>query len=151
MGMKLTDIPPGRIRDAVEAQTRKAPHALALRDQVVALVLPWPPSLNNMYPTSRSGRRYLSDEGKAFKAAALAAISEQDARSFVGPVKIAMRLYRPQKRGDLSNRIKAVEDVLTAAGVWQDDGQVVELHATRFDDKENPRAEVEIRSAAFNV
>lgn len=30
---------------------------------------------------------------------------------------------------------------------YSDDGQIVELHAYRFDDKNNPRMEVEIETA----
>ncbi|HEV8178612.1 MAG TPA: RusA family crossover junction endodeoxyribonuclease, partial [Gemmatimonadales bacterium] len=33
----------------------------------------------------------------------------------------------PDKRPDLSHLVRAVEDALTAAGLWVDDAQVVEI------------------------
>jgi Holliday junction resolvase RusA-like endonuclease len=55
-------------------------------------------------------------------------------------------VYRPRKAGDLSNRIKVLEDALNGIA-WIDDKQIVEIHARREDDASNPRVEVRIEEA----
>jgi Holliday junction resolvase RusA-like endonuclease len=54
-----------------------------------------------------------------------------------------MNFYRPQRRGDLDNRIKVLADALQGI-LYSDDKQVSELHAYLHDDKQNPRVEVEV-------
>lgn len=48
------------------------------------------------------------------------------------------------KSGDLDNRLKISQDALKGI-CFEDDRQIVELHAFRFDDKANPRIEIEIK------
>lgn len=96
--------------------------------------LPWPPSLNNMYPTVR-GRRVLSAEGKRFKASVVAHVLSQGrpAKPLAGRLRLEVLVYPPdRRRRDLSNLVKAVEDALTAAGVWEDDSQVDVLQVARM-------------------
>lgn len=77
--------------------------------------LPMPPSVNNMYATF-NGRRIPSREFKAWKVSAAAALARQyaayGAPSVHRPVALTIRLGL-NYRGDISNRIKAVEDLLT--------------------------------------
>lgn len=112
--------------------------------QSFSVTLPYPPSVNAMYATFK-GRRLLSREGRDYKRQVhLIARAAKAAGMFVNDVALTVYLYRPRKSGDLDNRLKAIQDALT--GIWYDDDrQVVEIHAYRFDDKANPRAEVEIR------
>jgi hypothetical protein len=76
--------------------------------------LPMPPSVNNMYATF-NGRRIPSREFKAWKLAAGAALGSQYAAmgspALHRPVALSIRLGL-NYRGDISNRIKAVEDLL---------------------------------------
>jgi Holliday junction resolvase RusA-like endonuclease len=65
----------------------------------------------------------------------------------VGPVSVSLRVFRPRKIGDLDNLLKVLLDSLKGYA-FEDDKQVVEIQAVRFDDKENPRVEVGIRPAA---
>lgn len=60
-----------------------------------------------------------------------------------GPVAVTVSVYRPAKRGDLDNTLKVLLDSLKGFA-FHDDAQVVELHASRGDDKVNPRAVVTI-------
>lgn len=55
---------------------------------------------------------------------------------------MVIRVYRPQRRGDLDNTMKAILDSLSGL-LYVDDKQVIEIHAKRFDDKKNPRVEIE--------
>lgn len=77
--------------------------------------LPMPPSVNNMYATF-NGRRIPSREFKAWKASAADALARQyaayGAPAIHRPVALSIRLGL-NYRGDISNRIKAVEDLLT--------------------------------------
>ena len=57
-----------------------------------------------------------------------------------------LRGLRPQRSGDLDNRLKCLLDSLNGIA-WSDDGQIVEIHAYRHDDKKNPRVEIEINPA----
>lgn len=76
--------------------------------------LPMPPSVNNMYATY-NGRRIPSREFKAWKIAATDTLGSQYAAmgspSVHRPVELNIRIGL-NYRGDISNRIKAVEDLL---------------------------------------
>lgn len=109
----------------------------------VSVVIPYPPSTNNFYAVVR-GRKITSKAGREWIAEALSECFEQGAERLTGPVKVTATIYRPRKSGDLSNRIKPVEDVLQKAGVLLNDSQIVELHWYRREDKSHPRVEVEI-------
>lgn len=99
----------------------------------VTLRLPEPPSANRIWRNGR-GRTYLSQAAKDFKAAVYAAALTQGITRplFSGPVILTMTWFRKRKAGDLSNRIKVVEDALNGV-VWDDDKQVTELHVYRVD------------------
>lgn len=103
------------------------------------IVLPYPPSANNYWRTTKGGRTYVSEEAREFKAAV--------ARLCFGTVPtlnevaLAITVYRPRRIGDLSNTLKVLEDALQGF-CYRNDDQVVEIRLTRCDDKHNPRAEV---------
>jgi len=105
------------------------------------LVLPYPPSANRYWRNFR-GRTVLSEEARAYKSLIQDKVGEQP--MLKGPLVIALLMYRPQKSGDLDNRIKVAIDSLQGV-LFEDDKQIVEIHAYRRDDKNNPRVEVEIR------
>lgn len=106
------------------------------------LVLPYPPSVNNLYTTVR-GRRVMSTEGKRFKQAARLIANSAGIEMFKGRVQVRVWLYRPQRSGDLDNFLKATQDCLTGIA-YKDDSQVVHIEAWRLDDPLNPRVEVEV-------
>jgi Holliday junction resolvase RusA-like endonuclease len=64
-----------------------------------------------------------------------------------GDVKLTLDFYRPRKAGDLDNRLKAVLDGLLGTA-FNNDSQVVEIHARRHDDARNPRVEAKIEYIA---
>lgn len=107
------------------------------------ITLPFPPSVNNAFPTSRSGKRFPSPRYKAFKENAAIWLLTQRKRVLQGDLKVEMKLFRPQKRGDIDNYSKCIFDVLKGV-CFEDDSQIAELHISRFDDKDNPRVELEI-------
>lgn len=56
---------------------------------------------------------------------------------------LTARIYRPRKSGDIDNIFKCLLDSMQGV-VYENDSQIVELHAYRGDDKDNPRVEVSI-------
>ena len=60
-----------------------------------------------------------------------------------GDLAFHITWYRKAKQGDLSNRLKVIEDSLQGYA-YEDDKQIVEIHAYRKEDKKNPRIEIEI-------
>lgn len=105
------------------------------------IVLPFPPSLNMMYPTNRQGRRFLSKRGAQFKKdVSVLAIRLPILK---GELAVKLKLFRPKKIGDIDNYSKGVLDSLKGI-CFNDDSQITELHILRFDDKANPRVEIEI-------
>ena len=109
---------------------------------MIRLTLPTPPSANRYWRTYRN-RVTVSAEAKTYKTAvgwiARSVIDEP----LQGDIAVTLRVYRKAKRGDLDNYSKVGLDSLNGIA-YLDDSQIVELHAYRFDDKDNPRMEVEI-------
>lgn len=113
--------------------------------KIVRLTLKMPPSANRYWRTG-GGRVYVSDEALDYKLnVGLAALLQQGVREpFKGEVAVTVHVYRKQRSGDLDNRLKVLLDALKDVA-FEDDKQVVEIHAFRFEDKANPRVVVEIR------
>lgn len=107
---------------------------------MMTLTLPLPPSANRYWRNYR-GRMVVSDEAKTYKLAAGWTAKAQGAELLDGEVSMVMKFYRARKSGDLDNKIKVTLDALQGV-IYADDSQVVELHAYRYDDKDNPRVEI---------
>ena len=109
------------------------------------ITLPLPPSANRYWRTYK-GRTVVSEEAKTYKVAAGWMARAAGVEPLRGPVAVTLRVFRGRKAGDLDNKIKVCLDSLNGIA-WDDDSQVVELHAFMADDKQNPRVEVELRGA----
>ncbi len=120
--------------------------------------LPVPPSINHAYvefvlPAKRGVRtkpramrmpsndmiRYKNDVINLLRAAGWQPVS--------GPMRLSITWRRKIRSGDLSNRVKVLEDALKGLA-WHDDSQVVELHCYRLDDPQNPGVTVTVEAAA---
>jgi Holliday junction resolvase RusA-like endonuclease len=122
---------------------------------MIKLFLPWPISINaywksrvikiNGKPMSST---YVTERGKQFQKAVLAAVIEQLGQHspLQGRLCVTMRFYGPNARKyDISNFVKTTEDALTKAGVWADDEQIDEERLYRGPiDRVKPRVELEI-------
>lgn len=106
------------------------------------LTLPYPPSANRYWRVFR-GMVVPSVEAKAYKTAVRWRAIHNHLVPLDGDVCIHVELYRPRARGDLDNFLKVLFDALNGLA-WADDGQVVEIHARRHEDKLNPRVEIEV-------
>jgi Holliday junction resolvase RusA-like endonuclease len=90
-----------------------------------ALRLPMPPSVNHLYPSGKNGRRFPSKEYKSWRTEAGYSLLAQRPEKVKGDVVLTM-LFGPRIRNaDVTNRIKAVEDLLVEMRVIEDDRFVV--------------------------
>ena len=111
---------------------------------LVSIELPMPPTINKAYITTRSGRRILSTEGKAYKQQVKVKVGLLADLKSIGiadtPVRLEIDLYLPvlnkgwsmgktksrYKRVDVSNRVKLIEDAFFES-IGVDDSQVFVL------------------------
>jgi crossover junction endodeoxyribonuclease RusA len=112
----------------------------------MTITLPVPVSANRYWRNFR-GRMVVSQDARAYKeqvawVAKAAGMNEP----LLGDVFVTMRVYRPAKRGDLDNYTKVLMDSLNGVA-YADDSQIVRIVAERYDDKRNPRVEVEVTPA----
>ena len=99
---------------------------------ITTFTLPFPPSVNNLYATVM-GRKVLSKRGREYHAeVATAMVRQQYLRFGAQRVGYRVTVFPPdRRRRDLSNLVKAMEDALTNAGLWDDDSQVDDLQLVR--------------------
>ena len=91
-----------------------------------------PPTVNHLY--GMSGRRkYKTPEGKAYQERVISQMQKQySAEPYTGPVGLRIVFTTAdRRRWDIDNRVKALQDCLTMAGVLADDRQVDILHVER--------------------
>lgn len=108
------------MRTAVKANSVRTERR-ALSGGVIALDLPFPPSLNNLYPTRSGGGRGKSEEYEAWIHAAGWELKRQRPSCAIGSVEITITLQEQTKRMDIDNRIKALLDLLVSHGIIESD------------------------------
>ncbi len=86
----------------------------------MTLRLPVPPSVNALYANVPGVGRITSGRYKGWQTQAGWEILVQKPRRIAGPYTLTITLPRPV-RGDVSNRIKACEDILVKHRVTDDD------------------------------
>lgn len=89
------------------------------------------------------GRMVVSNEARSYKEQAGWLAKGAQVDMINGDVSLTVKVFRPQKRGDLDNTLKVLIDSLKGI-VYQDDDQVTEIHAFLHDDKHDPRVELEV-------
>lgn len=95
---------------------------------MINLTLPWPPSVNTYWRMFQN-RMIISAKGREYrKAVADQVMIQRGAKHYAGQLRVVIEAWRPDRRKrDLDNLLKAVLDSLTHAGVWCDDGLIVDL------------------------
>ena len=107
-------------------------------------LLPWPPSANHAHGRS-GGRTYLSQRTKQYREDVRAAIWADRGVPYTvtAPLGVSLIFEPPQRySGDLDNLIKQTLDALQAAGVMDDDKQVVALRAEKGERRKEGRVRV---------
>ena len=127
------------------AEERDAQRALFERHDAVVMAfrLPLAPSHNHYWETwvpkgSRRALTHVSTEGQAYQKAAAWFWSRHCGgvlpEPLTGRIRLLLVVHMARNgRADISNRLKPLEDALTAAGVWLDDAQVDDEHLVRGD------------------
>ena len=109
---------------------------------MIRLTLPEPPSANRYY--RMAGRHmHRSSEAQAYTDRVEDICDKAGVIPIRGPVGVRFTWYRGRRSGDLANRLKIALDALQGF-CFESDAQVVEITATRHDDKGKGRAEVEV-------
>jgi len=96
---------------------------------VIILWLPFPPSLNSLYPGKV--RRHKSEKYEVWIKEAGQALMQQDcSMRFDKPVCVAYKFGQPnKKKRDLDNLLKAPNDLLVAHGIIADDSLIHRISA----------------------
>ena len=123
----------------------------------VEVTLPLPPSVNVMYRSVYRNRRIqivVSKAGRVFRHACYPLL--KDFRTpFKGDIALVCEFYFKNKKSDLDNRLKALLDVLQTNelgfGLFDNDIQIVELHAFKNYDAEEPRVHVLVHETAYTT
>lgn len=100
--------------------------------ECIGILLPFPPSVNSLYRNVPGRGRVKTDKYKDWLIKAGLIVSSQLKTNdrIEGPYGLRMRAYRPDKRRrDLSNLLKATEDLLVALGVVEDDSLCQSIEA----------------------
>lgn len=93
--------------------------------------LPFPPSVNTLFATSRDGRRRFPSKGyRRWKAAAGALLMASRLRPTPGTYHLEIKLRAPDRRArDADNYIKAVSDLIVSHALVADDALAMSVSA----------------------
>lgn len=93
-----------------------------------------PPTVNHLYRTSRTGVRYKTPQGRDWQnvTASIIAAGRKGRKPYSGDVALSVVFHVADKRRwDLDNRLKALQDCLSMAGIIEDDRQIQRLLVER--------------------
>ncbi|MBU9866203.1 RusA family crossover junction endodeoxyribonuclease [Rahnella aceris] len=111
------------------------------------LILPFPPSVNGYWRSTRKGV-LISERGRIFRSNALAAIYQQlrsRPTALLTELDVHLVLFPPSRaKRDLDNFQKALFDGLTHAGIWKDDSQVKRMTVEWGEVTKGGKAEITI-------
>ncbi len=93
-------------------------------------VFPYPPTCNH-FLQSNGKRRFRTKEYKEFVDAVCKIVGGLKMRKGEYSVDVIQFRSDNRKKVDISNRVKALEDALTQAGLWEDDSLVNNLWTSR--------------------
>lgn len=107
------------------------------------VTLPLPPTTNHSYRSGKSGW-YKVREAREWEDEAIGTIRRAWKRKTLEcPVYVSIVQFIKFRR-DIDGGVKIVNDVLQKAGVIENDTQVVHMNLQKYEDKKNPRCEVEV-------
>lgn len=110
---------------------------------MIKLIVPYPPSINTYYGVYNH-RIYIKAPGKAYRRR-VASHFRGTVVPMHGDVGVFMDVWHPDKRKrDLDNVQKCFFDALQAAGLYEDDSQISEIHVVRRGIKKPGFIEVEL-------
>ena len=93
-----------------------------------------PPTVNHLYRSTRGGRRYKTVMGRLYQDYVTLSLSTewQGREPYTGRVELRITFTTStRRRWDIDNRVKALQDCISLAGIIADDAQVDILHVER--------------------
>lgn len=106
------------------------------------ITLDVPPS-GNVYWRHNRGRTHRSHEANDYRDYVTLLCRTAGIEPLEGEIAVRVAFYRPSRRFDLDNVFKQLFDALQGVA-YHNDSQIVAIHATRHDDRECPRVEIEV-------
>jgi Holliday junction resolvase RusA-like endonuclease len=105
-----------------------------------------PVSTNHLY-MQHGSRRFMDPRAARNKEAiGWEARGQYRGKPLEGDLAVKLALYWPDRRKHDVDNIKGFLDALTGI-LWEDDGQITDLHITKAYDKKEPRAELAVVGA----
>lgn len=112
---------------------------------MIAIDLPWPPSINHYYGRRPGGGVYIKAAGNSFRSDVVTLCRLHKAKMQTGRLAMFIRAYPPDKRKrDLDNIVKAVQDALQVAGCYENDCQIDALNVQRCESRRGGKVNVVI-------
>jgi len=109
----------------------------------ISLVLPFPPSANNLFESGPGGGRVATKRYREWRQAAHAEILRQRPRLAIGPVEVTITLQEQFGRREADTLIKPVLDSLIASGIIAGDQAAILRRITaQWGDVEGARVEI---------
>lgn len=105
---------------------------------MITLTLPYPPSANRIWRNvihRGKPRTLLSAEGRQYRGAVgqHCLMQKVAGKRLSGRLRVVVYMHSPDnRRRDVSNILKALEDAITHAGVWRDDSQIDDVRVVRM-------------------
>ena len=136
-GGKSTRMPSAKSSAVIGASGAKecsGPEKISLTVKLKAI------SLNKAYPTGHSGRRYLCEEGAAFKKSVYYQVLNKIPWRADKDDRFAVEIdfcFKDRRRRDIDDYFKLLLDALTDAVVWLDDSQIIKLTGRKEQGREN--------------
>mgnify|MGYP002864320232 CR=1 FL=1 len=93
-----------------------------------------PPTVNHLYRNSKRGYRYKTVSGRYYQDYVSLRLSQewQGRSEYAGDIGLHIEFtVKTRRRWDIDNRVKALQDCLSMAGIIKDDKQVNILHVER--------------------
>jgi crossover junction endodeoxyribonuclease RusA len=119
--------------------------------KVTGLILPVPPSANRWW-RNYGGRMVKSTEARQYQAYVNKLARTLGIRTLRRPAQVAFQFtwHRDKRMGDLDKRLGILLDALQGVA-YENDSQIVEIHAKRVDAASHPRVEVTIYEVVPDV
>ena len=115
----------------------------------VSLSIPFPPSTNRIWRNVQ-GRTLLSRVGREYRARVVESVYAARVQGFGRQkLRLVIGAHMPdERRRDLDNLLKAANDALQAARLFEDDSQITDLRIYRAGlDRQNPRLTISLEAA----
>ena len=92
-----------------------------------------PPTVNNMYRSTRGGQRYKTKDCRYWQEDTVRLMKQHyTGQPNTSRLELVIEFkVKDKRRWDIDNRVKALQDCLISANILKDDSQIDSLHVTR--------------------